>query len=193
MVTVTISGLTITGGAVSCNGLCGVGGLFNEGTPMTITNGTVSANTVTCSGIGCTAVGGGLHNNGIMMLQKTIVAKQLAGPDRVNTGTLTSSGCNLDSDITCQLTPPSDKPNVTSPLLGPLQDNGGLTQTHALLPGSPAIDGGDPAGCTDNLGAPLTTDPRGFARPQDGHGDGRAICDLGAYDRCNGIFETRSS
>src|SRR5262249_52070792 len=31
-----------------------------------------------------------------------------------------------------------------NPLLGPLQDNGGPTLTHALLPGSPAIDGGDP-------------------------------------------------
>jgi hypothetical protein len=126
-----------------------------------------------------------------LTLQKTIVAKQLTGPDCADTDTPTSNGCNLDSDITCQLTRPSDKPNVTSPLLGPLQDNGGLTQTQALLPGSPAIDAGDPAGCTDNLGAPLTTAPRGFARPQDGHGDGRAICALGAYDRCNGIFETR--
>ena len=36
-----------------------------------------------------------------------------------------------------------------NPLLGPLADNGGPTQTHALLPGSPAIDAGNPAGCTD--------------------------------------------
>ena len=43
------------------------------------------------------------------------------------------------------------------PLLGPLQNNGGSTQTQALLPGSPAIDTGAPAGCTDDLGAPLAT------------------------------------
>lgn len=45
----------------------------------------------------------------------------------------------------------------TDPLLGPLEDNGGVTPTLALLPGSPAIDAGDPAFGT-------TTDQRGFAR-----------------------------
>jgi CSLREA domain-containing protein len=68
------------------------------------------------------------------------------------------------------------------PLLGPLRDNGGATQTHALLPGSPAIDAGAPAGCTDDLGAALTADQRGVARPQDG-GTGRGNrCDIGAYE-----------
>ncbi len=42
------------------------------------------------------------------------------------------------------LTGPGDQIN-TNPLLGPLQDNGGPTFTHALLPGSPAIDAGDPS------------------------------------------------
>jgi hypothetical protein len=36
----------------------------------------------------------------------------------------------------------------TNPNLGPLQDNGGPTFTHALLPGSPAIDTG--GGCSIN-------------------------------------------
>ena len=60
--------------------------------------------------------------------------------------------------------------NVTGqdPLLGPLQDNGGPTQTQALLADSPAIDAGDPSGCTDDLGAALTTDQRGFPRPVNG-------------------------
>jgi hypothetical protein len=50
-------------------------------------------------------------------------------------------------------------------LLGPLQDNGGPTQTHALLPGSNAIDGGDPAaGCVGWDTLPLTTDQRGADR-----------------------------
>jgi hypothetical protein len=48
------------------------------------------------------------------------------------------------------------------PSLGPLQDNGGPTQTPALLNGSPAIDAGNPGGCTDNLGAILSTDQRGY-------------------------------
>ena len=62
------------------------------------------------------------------------------------------------------------------PLLGPLQDNGGPTQTQALLADSPAIDAGDPSGCTDDLGAALTTDQRGFPRPVNG------LCDMGAFE-----------
>ena len=62
------------------------------------------------------------------------------------------------------------------PLLGPLQDNGGPTQTQALLADSPAIDAGDPSGCADDLGAALTTDQRGFPRPVNG------LCDMGAFE-----------
>ena len=55
------------------------------------------------------------------------------------------------------------------PLLGPLADNGGPTQTHALLAGSPAIDH------SDNLTCP-PTDQRGVSRPQG------PACDTGAYE-----------
>jgi len=56
-----------------------------------------------------------------------------------------------------------------------LQDNGGPTETHALLPGSPAIDAGDNTACP-------ATDQRGWARPADGDGDGTAVCDIGAVE-----------
>jgi uncharacterized repeat protein (TIGR01451 family) len=59
------------------------------------------------------------------------------------------------------------------PRLGPLDDNGGDTRTHALQPGSPAIDEGS---CTDISGEPITSDQRGVARPQG------AGCDVGAYE-----------
>jgi predicted outer membrane repeat protein len=62
------------------------------------------------------------------------------------------------------------------PRLGPLQNNGGPTQTHALLAGSPAIDHGD------NSGAPAT-DQRGVARPRDGDGNGSKIVDIGAFEK----------
>jgi len=48
-------------------------------------------------------------------------------------------------------------------LLGPLQNNGGPTQTHAPLAGSPAIDAGNPTGCRDSLGALLLMDQRGLS------------------------------
>ncbi len=61
------------------------------------------------------------------------------------------------------------------PVLGPLQNNGGFTETMALGPGSSAIDTGDDGLCT-------ATDQRSVARPQDGDGDGVAHCDVGAYE-----------
>ena len=57
-------------------------------------------------------------------------------------------------------------------ILGPLQNNGGPTQTHALVDGSPALDAGDPGGCLDNSGALLQTDQRGFPRQVDSNNDG---------------------
>ena len=61
-------------------------------------------------------------------------------------------------------------------MLGPLQDNGGPTMTHALGPGSVAIDHIPAVDCVDADGAPLTTDQRGVTRPQ---GD---ACDVGAVE-----------
>jgi hypothetical protein len=67
-------------------------------------------------------------------------------------------------------------------MLGPLQNNGGPTPTMALLPGSPAIDAGNPSGCTDGLGHLLKTDQRGMPRPDKEDIGG---CDMGAYERQN--------
>jgi hypothetical protein len=67
-----------------------------------------------------------------------------------------SFGYNISSDDgNGYLNGPGDQIN-TDPLLGPLQDNGGPTLTHALLPGSPAINAGDP-----NFVGPPDYDQRG--------------------------------
>lgn len=81
---------------------------------------------------------------------------------------LTSGGSNLVQDDTCNPVA-TDKIGVDA-LLGPLADNGGPTQTHALLAGSPAIDAGDDA-------AAPATDQRGVARPQG------AASDIGAVEQ----------
>jgi hypothetical protein len=82
-----------------------------------------------------------------------------------------SAGDNISSDNSCNLTGPGDR-NGTDPLLAPLADNGGFTPTHALLPGSPAIDA-----VLSNPCPPPATDQRGVRRPQG------ARCDIGAYER----------
>lgn len=92
--------------------------------------------------------------------------------------TVISGGYNLSSDdFEGFLNQPTDRTD-TDPLLAPLADNGGLTLTHAPLPGSPAIDGGDPDFDPDAFTPPLTTDQRGeeFARVVHG------IVDIGAYE-----------
>jgi hypothetical protein len=88
---------------------------------------------------------------------------------------LTSHGFNLDGDGTCGLDQMTDLPD-TDPMLGALMGNGGPTETHALLAGSPAIDHIPPADCTDIAGAPVTADQRGVSVPQG------AGCDIGAFE-----------
>ena len=94
-------------------------------------------------------------------------------------GAVTSNGYNLSSDATCKFTNTGDL-NNTDPMLGLLQYNGGPTQTNALLSGSPAVDAGNPNGCTDGLGHLLKTDQRGKPRPD---AEDTGGCDMGAYER----------
>jgi hypothetical protein len=62
-----------------------------------------------------------------------------------------------------------------NPKIGTLQNNGGLTPTHALEPGSPAIEAGDPSSCP-------TEDQRGYTRPVDNDGDSTPVCDIGSVE-----------
>lgn len=79
-----------------------------------------------------------------------------------------SQGHNLDSLNDCGFTAAGDIVGA-DPLLAPLADNGGATQTMALAPTSPAIDAAAGAACPP-------TDQRGVLRPA---GSG---CDIGAFE-----------
>jgi CSLREA domain-containing protein len=112
-----------------------------------------------------------VNRSGAITLRNTLIANSSSGGNCE--ASLLSEGFNLDTDGTCGLAAPGDLSKV-SPRLGPLTQNGGNTFTHALLPNSPAIDGGNPTGCTDHTGTAIATDQRGRNRT------GR--CDIGAFE-----------
>ena len=133
------------------------GGIY--GAVITLTNVTMAKNSAPSGG----SIASPFNST---WLKNTIIANSLAGSNC--DGAVVSLGHNLSSDSSCNLNANGDLTN-TNLLLGPLQNNGGPTTTHALLPGSPAINHGDNTGCP-------VTDQRGITRPQAG------ICDIGAYE-----------
>ena len=184
--------LTITNSTINSN-YCFLfaGGVYNDGT-LTITNSTVSGNGAvgqhdgqpwgyggeivgevtltnsTLSGNYANLSAGGIDGSGA--IGNTILNYN---SDANITGTMTSLGYNLSSDDGGgNLTGPGDQIN-TDPMIGPLQNNGGPTLTHALLPGSPAVNAGDP-----NFTPPPFYDQRGspFVRVFNGR------IDIGAFE-----------
>ena len=130
------------------------GGIFNGG-QSTISNSTLSGN----SGMTAGAI---VNRLGTLDIESTILNIGELGPNISNdSGTVTSHGYNLSSDDGGGvLNGPGDQINTNS-VLGPLQNNGGPTFTHELLPGSPAIDAGDP-----NFTPPPFFDQRGQGFPR---------------------------
>jgi len=165
--------LNITNCTISGNTGYPGGGIDNNGSgTLNITNSTVSGNYANNFSYP-TGDGGGIYNAGTasVNIRSSIVALNTAtsfGPDVA--GSFTSSGFNLIGKIDGSMgfTAPTDLTGtVASPLdpkLDPngLQNNGGPTQTIALLSGSPAIDKGTSYGLTGHL----TTDQRGTGFPR---------------------------
>ena len=179
--TLTITNSTIANNTADLDG----GGIYNDGT-LTITNSTIANNTADDDGGGI--FNGGFFNPATLTLNSTIVATNTAtnGPDIFNdTGFATIDavdfsliGDNTDSDIVGggnNIVGKVGSAPAIDPLLGPLQNNGGPTETLALLPTSPAIDtGDDPL----NLGFDQRGDP--FARVVNGGTSNTA--DIGAFE-----------
>jgi hypothetical protein len=165
--------LTLTNDTIANNSATEGGGIYTFGSTATITltNCTIAGNS--CTGFG--NEGGGIYEgigNPTTILKNTIVALNSAdqGPDI--DGAITSQGHNLIGNnqdasgfVESDFVGTADNP--IDPLLGPLQDNGGPTQTMALQEGSLAIDNGDPGG------APALYQ-RGFARD--------SFPDIGAFE-----------
>lgn len=87
------------------------------------------------------------------------------------TANVVSGGYNVVQDDSCN--PAATDVVVWDAGIGALADNGGPTLTHALLPGSPAIDIAGTAGCP-------AVDQRGISRPQG------SACDAGAVEAVPG-------
>src|SRR5262249_1399111 len=147
----TISGNSTQGTQEWCPMGEGGGIFLDGGGTLTITNSTISGNRG--------QQGGGIYNfGGQVTIGDTVLNVVGWGGATIfnNGGTVASLGYNLASDNGGGvLTGPGDRID-TNPLLGPLQNNGGPTFTYALLPGSPAIDAGDP-----NFTPPPLFDQRG--------------------------------
>jgi hypothetical protein len=179
------STLTVANSTISGNRARGYGGAIaltsDQPDTLNLRNTTITDNAAG-EGIGD---GGGIFNSvATVNLANTIIAANtgVVAPDCL--GPLISEGFNLIEHVGGCSIGGDATGNVVglSPGLGPLASNGGPTQTHALLLGSPAIDRGSPAAPGSGGGACEPKDQRGVDRPADGDGNGVSVCDVGAVE-----------
>lgn len=164
------------------------GGISLQTGTLNLSNATVTNNTADDDGDASGDGGGIVNQSGTLTVKNTVLAGNVDGggeaPDCL--GTISSAeynivgddtGCNFVSDTGDQVDIVFDGTFALSDILSTtLGTHGGTTFVNGLVSGSPAIDLGDPAGCTDAGGSPLTTDQRGYPRPVG------ARCDIGAYE-----------
>ena len=165
----TTKSLTVTASTLSGNSAGLHGGAIESEMKLTLTNVTISGNTgpeiidhyerqITLTNLTIahnTGKGLSLHNSPTTLLRNTLLG---ANSDGNCSAAVTSNGFNLADDTSCGLTNTGDHQGAAfNPHLGPLQNNGGLTQTQLPQSGSPAIDAGT------GVNAPAR-DQRGYIR-----------------------------
>lgn len=140
------------------------GGIFTNSGVVNLESSTISENSAD--------FGGGVYIYGTLNFSNTIIANSIGGGDdcyvwTAGTGVIGTNTHNLVGDGSCS----NGGTNLFSgdPKLGPLADNGGPTQTHALRANSPAID-------TGNCASAENFDQRGEPRPIG------LSCDIGAFE-----------
>ena len=165
--TISIINTTISGNSADLAGGLNFGYAVNN--TVNLTNVTVAYNTN--GGLIITAFSSGVS---VINVRNSIFSNNSVSDF---SGTLTSLGNNLILNKTSAIITGDVTGNIygLDPLLGILQNNGGRTKTHALLPGSPAIDHG-------STNFYPSEDQREFSRPADGDGNGSRIVDIGAFE-----------
>jgi CSLREA domain-containing protein len=169
--TLTVTNSTITGNnAHSANG----GGIYNLNGTVYVVNSTITNNTSAYTVFDA----GGIYNDGTAVtLKNSIIANNSEYECLDHSGTLTADAHNLVTDDSCGN---AKQVNYKKLALGPLQKNGGPTETIALGLGSVALGAGDDAVCAAAVGAPSYgaggLDQRGVSRTQE------ANCDAGAFE-----------
>jgi hypothetical protein len=152
------------------------GGISNAGV-VSIRNSTVTKNSAEGPGDGVASTGTG----SVRVYSSILAGNQATDVENVSNGSFSSLGYNIigagKGQAVASFNSTGDRTGVTDPGLGPLADNGGPTQTHAVLNGSPALDQG---------GGGLVRDQRSEPRPVDlpdiGNSRGGDGSDVGAFE-----------
>jgi hypothetical protein len=168
--TLTIMTSTFAGNAGDYNG--GGGAILDVGGVVTVTSSTFLRNSASRHGLG----GGVKNEGGSVSLAATVLTKSAATAGNACVGPITDGGYNLADDGSCRFTAAHHSVPAVDPVLGPLQNNGGPTETAAPALGSAVLDQ-IPSGATGNAQSLCPgTDQRGVARPQG------PDCDMGAVE-----------
>jgi len=173
------SHVTVSNSTISTNSGGGVAvteGAYGQPTDVAIHNSTIAFNTLP-SGFGTGVKGSGTLSSCVLDVISTIIAANSGGAN----ADFVNSDCSVTYSSQFNLVQKTSflGQNWISndPHLGALADNGGSTLTHALPPGSPAVDHGS------NIDG-LTTDQRGGTHARVEGPD----ADIGAYELPDRIF-----